>query len=583
MPYDSRINPTTIYLPGQGFGNYGQQIMGAAPTANPFMVNNPRYNPDDPNSGNEMMQDPMATGSPRATSYTASNGLTTTGIMNPFGLTQNNPAMGYYGATPPSNQPPPAPIADSAAVSPDDSSPNPVDNRPPDQRGFTGFYSDPNGPTVYNTPQGRYSMDPFGNWTDIAGSPVDFDQSGFPPPAPTGPGGLNFSQQRREAQYRDIGVQTDGKGNALPDSLSQYYVRQQAESPITGAEVPPAGAVPPTRPGSVTRNGALTGGRTTPAPTTYNVNGRIVRAGAEEPPQTPIGQTPQTNTGAAAVTQPAGAASNAAFNPQYLGDVTSSSIDPKTGRLRYDPTNPYQFATPGTAGDLASRYGLNQYGVNLSGPGMGYSQDMQMLGPGYNAGLAARSLARKEYGSGAPGSYGEYASGLTGDTQGIGYDAWARSRPGFTENPRLANTGPGVGNQYQKALPQQQAAAPPVMSFEQWQAAQGQQQYQQPQYQQPQQQYQQQGPSWGGGRQYPQNNYGGGQGRGTYGGYGRQATGSWGYGGGNTRQQPQQGGYTPGQKSSQYNPYGQTYMGYGTPATSTPAKRPGGYLHTNIP
>ena len=47
-----------------------------------------------------MIQDASATASPQPVLWTASNGLTTIGVMNPFGLTKNNPSMGYYGAEP---------------------------------------------------------------------------------------------------------------------------------------------------------------------------------------------------------------------------------------------------------------------------------------------------------------------------------------------------------------------------------------------------------------------------------------------------------------------------------------------------
>jgi len=45
-----------------------------------------------------VIQDPTATATPQAVQWTSANGLTTTGIMNPFGLTQNNPAIGFFGA-----------------------------------------------------------------------------------------------------------------------------------------------------------------------------------------------------------------------------------------------------------------------------------------------------------------------------------------------------------------------------------------------------------------------------------------------------------------------------------------------------
>ncbi len=73
----------------------------ADPVARPFLVS-------DPSNPGGTMQDPTATAKPQATSFTSSNGLTTTGIMNPFGLTQNNPSMGFMGGAPASPTAPPS-------------------------------------------------------------------------------------------------------------------------------------------------------------------------------------------------------------------------------------------------------------------------------------------------------------------------------------------------------------------------------------------------------------------------------------------------------------------------------------------
>jgi len=63
-------------------------------------VINSNYNPADVNSP-ETIPDPTATAAPQLVQWISANGLTTTGVMNPFGLTQNNPGMGFFGA--PSN------------------------------------------------------------------------------------------------------------------------------------------------------------------------------------------------------------------------------------------------------------------------------------------------------------------------------------------------------------------------------------------------------------------------------------------------------------------------------------------------
>ena len=93
----SSNNPTTMWTPGGGFLNNGDPIGPVQnPQPLPFMVTNSNYNPADPSSP-AMIQDPIATAAPQAVQWTSSNGMTTTGVMNPFGLTQNNPALGFFG------------------------------------------------------------------------------------------------------------------------------------------------------------------------------------------------------------------------------------------------------------------------------------------------------------------------------------------------------------------------------------------------------------------------------------------------------------------------------------------------------
>jgi hypothetical protein len=65
--------------------------------ARPFYITNPNYDPANP-AGEVMIPDPTATGTPQAVQWTSPNGLTTTGVMNPFGLTKNNPSIGFFGA-----------------------------------------------------------------------------------------------------------------------------------------------------------------------------------------------------------------------------------------------------------------------------------------------------------------------------------------------------------------------------------------------------------------------------------------------------------------------------------------------------
>ena len=90
-------NPTAMWTPGSGFLNNGNPIGPVQnPQPQPFQVTNSNYNPADPNSP-ATIQDPTATAAPQPVQWTSSNGLTTTGVMNPFGLTQNNPALGFFG------------------------------------------------------------------------------------------------------------------------------------------------------------------------------------------------------------------------------------------------------------------------------------------------------------------------------------------------------------------------------------------------------------------------------------------------------------------------------------------------------
>jgi len=90
-------NPTAMWTPGGGFLNNGNPIGPVQnPQPQPFQVTNSNYNPADPNSP-ATIQDPTATAAPQPVQWTSSNGLTTTGVMNPFGLPQNNPALGFFG------------------------------------------------------------------------------------------------------------------------------------------------------------------------------------------------------------------------------------------------------------------------------------------------------------------------------------------------------------------------------------------------------------------------------------------------------------------------------------------------------
>jgi hypothetical protein len=64
--------------------------------AQAFYITNPSYDPANPNTP-EVIQHPAATAAPQAIQWTSPNGLTTTGVLNPFGLTKNDPSIGFYG------------------------------------------------------------------------------------------------------------------------------------------------------------------------------------------------------------------------------------------------------------------------------------------------------------------------------------------------------------------------------------------------------------------------------------------------------------------------------------------------------
>jgi hypothetical protein len=94
---DNLNNPTAAWTPSDGWLNNGDPIGPAQNTvAQPFYIANPNHNPADANSP-AMIQDPTATATPTPVQWTSANGLTTTGVMNPFGLTQNNPGLGFFG------------------------------------------------------------------------------------------------------------------------------------------------------------------------------------------------------------------------------------------------------------------------------------------------------------------------------------------------------------------------------------------------------------------------------------------------------------------------------------------------------
>ena len=84
--------------PGRQFGDASlseRQFSASSPMpARAFYVTNPNYDSADPVSPT-MIQDASATATPQRVQWTSADGLTTTGILNPFGLTKNNPSIGF--------------------------------------------------------------------------------------------------------------------------------------------------------------------------------------------------------------------------------------------------------------------------------------------------------------------------------------------------------------------------------------------------------------------------------------------------------------------------------------------------------
>lgn len=554
------VNNTTVWTPQGGFGNYGSQASAAA---QPFLIRNPNYDPTDPNS-QEMIQDPTATAAPTA----FSNSAGTTGLLNPYGLTQNNAAMGYMGAAVPKTVPtgpldvttsndPVAPTGDPGAPFGFGKT-NPVgDERrrlamlaPPDQRGEQGTYDPASGMTKY----GQYAMDPSGNWSDQTGNPVYWNQD-LRTNANIAGSGDNGSAAYDEQRQRLINA------GGQPGNYDQSQVRPFNSDTSGLGTSASTGGFPFSGAGNVqgTPEGGIAGQSGDAASRTGTPPGQAPDArtkqmlaigwkqdanGTWQPPAggntgTSAGNVTY-NTGAT----PGGVSAAAAVDPYQRG-VTSSYAN-NSGQVQYTPTNPDQFATKDTASQIAGMYGATPYGLNLQGPGMRFSQDMQMIpgkNGGVNAGLAQGALSR--YGS-KPGQYGRFLvdRDVYGN-YGAGQDPWASK----VNAPTMAPS----------ALPGNFAPQQP--------AFQGQQSYQQ--YQQPQQNYGGYGgggwggqPSYGGGIQNSyggwQGNYGGNAGGGTgggYGGAGRSRGGGYG--------QAPQGGYGGYGQAQQPNSMMQTQYGRG--------------------
>ncbi len=420
-------NPTTMWTPSGGWQNQPVMSSGYTPSSNPWQITNPNTAPGQPPTIN----DPTATATPQATSWTSANGLKTTGVMNPFGQTQNNPAFGYFGANPSANVNPWAvntPPSSGATQTP----PNPgvTSMAPPGMQyvngqlqpiAYNGVTTNPNGApqdpnALYTPPQ-----------TNSLGDPITSGFNGNTP-APGGKTPSGWGTNSSAPNTLSGPPVFGGWGNSTNGSSLQASVTP-SQSPTPSV---PAGQGPQDTQANTTPVGTVmydsAGNKVT-----WNGTGWITDAGTTA--SSTSTQSPQVTGSTQTVNTPAPTVANTPFQANYLNNVTSGSLD-QNGNQQYSPTNPMQFATQDTANQVAKLLGGNAQATNITGPGMGFSQPMQMIG-NINAGLAANTL--QQNGS-QPGSYGRYL--LARDQSGSGnfpsYDAWASTQPGY--NPGTRNT-----------------------------------------------------------------------------------------------------------------------------------------------
>lgn len=128
------------------------------------------------------------------------------------------------------------------------------------------------------------------------------------------------------------------------------------------------------------------------------------------------------------------------FAPSWQQGVTITSPDDHGGTITQN-ANPYQWASQGTANQVANMTGGTAYGQNITSPGGAYSSPMQMIsygngGPQTNAGLAAQEYAN--YGT-SPAGYGSYLvdRDAKGVTQGgdPGFNQWSLAHGGVQSGP----------------------------------------------------------------------------------------------------------------------------------------------------
>ncbi len=255
---------------------------------------------------------------------------------------------------------------------------------------------------------------------DQTTDPVDPVDPGAEPETPERPTGFGPNGQYTQAQWQAMSGGFQGGGAGYDDPRVAYGQTEgmgnMGGDPTGGS---PYGASAPQQgvgsPGYTDPRVAYNPGQNFGAPGvvggTYTGGSGSFKLGANgqfEP-------VPGGGAGGGAATTPP---KPFAFN--YLSGVTSAN--PMGGS---NAVNPTQFATPGSAQDLAKQLGGQAYGLNLEGPGNGFSQAMQQIkfgnGREINAGLAGDLYGK--YGS-APGTYGNYLVNrdVTGDYGPSAYD-----------------------------------------------------------------------------------------------------------------------------------------------------------------
>lgn len=374
-------------------------MKGPAPTANPFMVTNPKYNPADPMS-QMLMQDPGATAKPVNSQWTSPNGLTTTGVMNPFGLDWNSPSRSNWAGVVPGAGGPGSWGYQAPAANP---------FQPPPNWGVGVDYGllDPRKqPTTPFAPFGFGNTDPVGD----ARRKQAMIAAGLIPPGTDAndPKAGRGVDANTGLPFAPTGAPPSSSGSSSPQVGQVFFV------PGVGA------------PDSWIR---------------WNGTGYEKVAGPGQSAATAPGAASTSNTPIPTNVAPPPNGQPATTPAPYSWLQGVTSANPFGGT---NPTNPSQFATPQTAADIAKLFGQTPYGINLSGPGNAWSQPMQMFGPGVNAGLAADLLNR--YGS-APGSYGfNLVNRDVNHLYGAANDPWATHvNPPSTSQPTTQGGGGGAG------------------------------------------------------------------------------------------------------------------------------------------